>query len=93
MPCTDALVSRYEELRGQALGRASRIPHGQGLALLMRSGMSAWMQAWAQCTVVAPAAAPRQPLDDEAIVPLQMHKEVAMILAGMVLYGREGASA
>ena len=92
MPCTDALVSRYEELRGQALGRASRIPRGQGLALLMRSGMSAWMQAWAQCTVVAPAA-PRQPLDDEAIVPLQMHKEVAMILAGMVLYGREGASA
>jgi len=30
---------------------------------------------------------------DEAILPLSMHKEVAMILAGMVLYSRREAIA
>ncbi len=91
-PGNDALISRYEQLREQALGRASQIPRGQGLALLMRSGMRAWMQAWAQCTVELPAA-PQQLLGDQQTFPLEMHQEVAMILAGMVLHGRQQASA
>lgn len=85
-------MSRYEQLREQALGRSSAIPRGQGLTLLMRSGMRAWMQAWAQCTVELPAP-PQQRLGDEKTFPLEMHQEVAMILAGMVLHGRHAATA
>lgn len=87
-PCNDGLIPRYEQLREQALGRPNGIPRGQGLALLMRSGMSAWMQAWAQCTVQA-LAVPQRVRGDEERFPLDLHKEVAMILAGMVLYGRQ----
>ena len=50
------------------------------------------MQAWAQCTVEPPAA-PQQLLGDEKTFPLEMHKEVAMILAGMVLHRRHEATA
>lgn len=92
VPRNDGLISRYEQLREQALRRPSGIARGQGLALLMRGGMSAWMQAWAQCLVQAPAPPQVMP-GDEAILPLSMHKEVAMILAGMVLYGRQEAIA
>jgi hypothetical protein len=92
VPRNDNLISRYEDLRQQALGRASEIPRGQGLALLMRSGMGVWMQAWAQCTVAAPAP-PQKALGDNEIFPLEMHKEIAMILAGMVIYSRQEATA
>lgn len=93
MPCNEGLISRYEELRQQALGRQSGIPRSQGLALLMRSGMSAWMQAWAQCTVAPPAPSVPQPPGDQEIFPLELHQEVTMLLAGMVLYGRREAIA
>lgn len=89
MPCNEGLIARYEELRQQALGRASAIPRGQGLALLIRSGMRAWMQAWAQCTVTPPAPAPA----GQEIFPLALHKEVTMLLVGMVLSGRQEAIA
>lgn len=88
----NGLISRYEQLREQALMRPSGVARGQGLALLMRSGMSAWMQAWAQCTVEAPAP-PQAIPGNETILPLEMHNEVAMILAGMVLYDRQEARA
>jgi hypothetical protein len=90
-PCNDALIPRYQQLREQALGRASQIPRGQGLALLMRSGMRAWMQAWAQCAVELPAAAAQPRLGGETF-PLEIHQEVAMILAGMVLHRRHEAT-
>ncbi|WP_277036660.1 hypothetical protein [Caballeronia mineralivorans] len=35
--CNDGLISRYEDLRQQALGLPCEIPRGQGLTLLMRS--------------------------------------------------------
>jgi hypothetical protein len=36
--CNDGPISRYEDLRQQALGLPCEIPRGQGLVLLMRSG-------------------------------------------------------
>jgi len=92
-PRNEELISRYEQLREQALGRAAWAnPRAQGLALLMRSGMSGWMQAWAQCTEEV-SAAPPQRLGDDDIFPFEMHKEVTMILAGMVLHGSQEAIA
>lgn len=84
-PRNDGLIVRYEELRRQALGRAGG--QAQGLALFMRRGMSAWMQAWGQC--LAAPTAPAQPPDDQEIFPVQLHREVAMLLASMVLLARQ----
>jgi len=51
----------------------------------MRRGMSAWMQAWSQC-VAAPSAAPTQAPDDQETCPVELHREVATLLANMVLF-------
>lgn len=91
-PRNDGLISRYEELRQQALGRPCGIPRGQGLALLMHSGIGGWMQAWARCVVEVPAP-PKQQLGADESFPFAMHREVTMILAGMVLNGCQKAIA
>lgn len=87
-PRNDGLIARYEDLRRQALRSATQ---GQGLALFMRRGMSAWLQAWSQC--VPPAPMPVQAHDDQEICPAQLHKEMAMLLASMVLFTRQEALA
>ena len=92
VPRNEGLITRYEELRQQALGRPSGIPRGQGLALLMRSGIGGWMQAWAQCVVDIPAP-PKEQRGEDATFPIEMHREVTMILAGMVLHGWQEAMA
>lgn len=89
-PRNDGLIARYEELRQQALGRPGGIARGQGVALLMRSGIAGWMQAWTQC-VEAVAGPPKEPLGEDESFPLALHREVTMILAGMVLHGRQEA--
>ena len=91
-PRNEGLIARYEELRQQALRQPSSIPRGQGLALLLRSGLAGWMQAWAQCVVDIPAP-PKGPLGEDASFPLALHREVTMILAGMVLRGWQEAIA
>jgi len=57
------------------------------MALLMRRGMSAWMQAWSQCVAVPPA--PTQVPDDQQTCPVELHREVATLLANMVLFARQ----
>ncbi len=76
----------------EALGDRVGLPRGQGLALFMCSGMCVWMQAWAQCVVQVPAPAEER-LDEDEVFPLELHKEVTMILAAMVLNGRREANA
>ncbi len=51
------------------------------------------MQAWAQCVVEVLAPPPKERLGDDEIFPFEMHREVTMILAGMVLNGRQEARA
>lgn len=91
VPRNEGLIARYEEVRQQALGRPSGTPRGQGLALLLRSGIAGWMQAWAQC-VVEPVP-PKEPRGEDASFPVAMHREVTMILAAMVLHGWQEAIA
>jgi hypothetical protein len=81
------LIVRYEELRRQVLGRYGG--HGNGLALLMHHGMSAWMQAWSQCAAVALPAPTQVPPDDQETCPVELHREVATILANMALFSRQ----
>jgi hypothetical protein len=54
--CGD-LVERYEELRAMALGAAPSTCRSRGLALVVRSGMAAWILAWSSC-VAPPSAEP-----------------------------------
>ena len=86
----DGLIARYEELRQLALGRCGA--QAQGLVLFMRRGMRAWMQAWGQC-VPPPLASPAAPPDEQQTCPAQLHAEVAMLLASMVLFARQEAIA
>ena len=89
MPRNDGLIARYEELRRQALGRFGA--QAQGLALFVRRGMCAWMQAWSQC--VAPPPLPPQLPQTQEICPVQLHADVAMLLASVVLFARQEAIA
>ena len=45
------------------------------------------MQAWSQC--LAPPPVPTQVPDDQETCPVELHKEVATILANMVLFARQ----
>ncbi len=85
------MIARYEELRGQVLRRSGA--HGNGLALLMHHGLSAWMQAWSQCAVAAPSIPKQVPPDDQETCPVELHREVATILANMALFARQEVSA
>jgi len=89
VPRGAGLVARYEDLRQQVLGRSAVQP--QGLALFIRRGMCAWMQAWSQCVAPTPTPAPAPPQDDQEICPVQLHRDVAMLLASMVLFNRQEA--
>ena len=87
----DGLISRYEVLRQQALGLPCEIPRGQGLVLLMRNGMRAWMQAWAQCAITVIRR--QSPPGEAEIVPSTLHQEATLILASMLLHRRQEATA
>ena len=91
-PRNDGLIARYEELRQQVLGRPSGIRRGQGLALLLRSGIAGWMQAWAQSVMEVPAPR-KEELGENESFPVAMQREVTMILAAMVLHGYQEARA
>jgi hypothetical protein len=90
-PRNDGLIARYEELRRQALGRFGA--QAQGLALFMQRGMSAWMQAWSQCVASPSPPSPAQLPEIQELCPLQLHRDVAMLLASMVLFARQEALA
>ncbi|UCF67420.1 MAG: hypothetical protein JSV80_16890 [Acidobacteriota bacterium] len=77
----DALVARYERLR-----RCACEPHlGQerrGLALLLRHGMAAWIEAWLSCAVRdVPAIAAADA--DKPVLPDSVRSELIHVLAGM----------
>jgi hypothetical protein len=61
---------------------------GLGLALLLRQGMRAWLEAWSNCTLTMPAERQLEGGMDEA-VPVQLRAEIAIVLAGMALSSTE----
>jgi hypothetical protein len=99
----DGLIARYETLRRQALDGIGM--QSQGMALFVRRGVVAWMQAWSQCAVplASPASAPSPAPNDHELcptqllpvqlLPVQLHADVATLLASMVLFVRQEATA
>jgi hypothetical protein len=78
------IVTRYEQLRRQALGVSGGVNGGLGLALLVRQGMKCWIEAWSHCGPRMPITSQSQTGSTE-FVPLDLHGEVVLILAGMAL--------
>jgi hypothetical protein len=77
-----AYVAGYEELRRQALIRQ----RGPGLAVLIRHGVAAWMNACSACSASLPAKSYTQP-EAEPVIPQGLHTEIVLILAGILLHG------
>src|SRR6266849_4376686 len=78
------LTEQYEQLRRDATGRSAHAVQGLGLALFLRRGMTAWMQAWSQCTdCAAPNTHPRPATP--AAVPMDLRAQIATLLAGIIL--------
>jgi len=57
---------------------------GFGLALFLRRGMTAWMQAWSECARPVEPVTRSHPKVDETI-PADMRSEITTLLAGMIL--------
>src|SRR5215471_13291702 len=79
------LTDEYEQLRREAISRSEFGSKGLGLALFLRRGMTAWMQAWAQCTDHGAPNAHSQPATTAAAVPIDLRAQVATLLAGIIL--------
>ena len=87
------LVDHYEDLRRGKLLKDGGT--GQGLALFLRDGMMAWMQAW--MSVMEAEKSPQQtapsPLEGAAhvavsgdhLLPAEMYPQISRILTNMAL--------
>jgi hypothetical protein len=77
------LAGAYEQLRRDAIDRSAYGGSLQGLAILMRQGMAAWMRA---CATVAPSAGVSpSPVNLTVAVFPTMRREVVDVLAAMAL--------
>ena len=66
------------------MGPAAHGGAGLGLALFLRRGMTAWMQAWSECAGnVDPGPASHSGIDHT--VPADLRSQLAALLAGMIL--------
>ena len=78
------LVEQYEQLRREATRGAGNGGQGLGLALFLRSGMAAWMQAWSQCVSSVGANAQSQSATMTS-APIDVRAQIATLLAGIIL--------
>lgn len=82
------LTERYEDLRAQAIGRRIGTP-GLGLALFLRRGMPDWLSAWSNCQLGVTSLPPKARSEQAGLLPDTLQAQVALLLAGMVLHGRQ----
>lgn len=93
IPATAAdstILTRYEDLRRQALYSADPVHRGSGLVLFVRQGMKSWMEAWSRCIPSIPAE-PQIKTGLEQASPIQGSRELVSILASMALGSRQEA--
>lgn len=80
------LTARYEQLRRDATG-CQPGGEGLGLALFLRSGMTAWMQAWSECADAETETCSIS--GGKETIPADMRSQLAILLAGMILCLRQ----
>jgi hypothetical protein len=78
------LTEQYEQLRRAATSWSEHGAERLGLALFLRRGMKAWMQARSPGTDRVTPNAPCQPAITEA-VPIDLRTQIAMLVAGIIL--------
>lgn len=82
----DNLNTLYEELRQEALCTSVKCcRRSQGLALLIRNGIAAWIEAWTNCTSSPLPVRGGEGSRSERNLPLDLHAEVAILLTNMAL--------
>ena len=78
----------------EAIGRGSLSSSGQGLALVVRKGLTAWMKAWSRCVSPSNIVVHRQSSAVGVKSVPGMQTELVQVLATMALeqvaarYGR-----
>jgi hypothetical protein len=80
---TSEHAARYETLRRQALEPHHAVTARDGLAVLLRQGVAAWMQAWSR--LPAPAVRAAQVEHERPPLPDGTSAEVVRVLAAMTL--------
>jgi hypothetical protein len=78
------LLAAYKDLRSRILGHTGGSWIGGGLAVIVRQGMAAWMEALSQPAAFATARVREQSRSDVA-VPLDLRAEATRILAAMAV--------
>jgi hypothetical protein len=78
------LVAHYEQLRRDARDVPARCREGLGLALFLRRGMAAWMQAWSPCTSCVTPQAQTLPATT-APGPVDVRVQVATLPAEIIV--------
>lgn len=82
----DNLDTLYEELRQEALYTSVKCyTRSQGLALFIRKGMAAWIEAWTNCTSSLLSVKKEEGRHSERNLPLDLHAEMAILLSNMAL--------
>ncbi len=82
--CHQELTAHYEQMRGDALSVTAGHQATLGLALLLRQGMAAWMQAWSACAQ-KPGVEAVTPSAPSPTNSLDARVQMASILAGVIL--------
>ncbi|HEV2224805.1 MAG TPA: hypothetical protein VGR84_17575 [Candidatus Acidoferrales bacterium] len=65
------------------MSRSSHSGGGLGLALFLRRGMTAWMQAWSECAAVETETCSIS--GGKETIPADMRSQLAALLASMIL--------
>lgn len=82
----DNLNILYEELRQEALRTSVKcFTRSQGLALLIRKGIAAWIEAWTNCTSFPLPVKREEGHHLERNLAVDLHTEVAILLTNMAL--------
>jgi hypothetical protein len=83
-------TTRYEDLRRHVLDGCAANSHW-GVALFIRQGLAAWMEAWPKCTVPAPPNEPliSQHIADPPSLPSDLRSQITSVLVNMVLGGQQ----
>jgi hypothetical protein len=82
----DNWTGRYEELRRRVIDEAGRLPRGPGVAIFVRQGLMAWMQAWpeeAGRSISSPST------QEPAGLPVGLYEDVTQLLVDMIFHHRQ----
>jgi hypothetical protein len=84
MERTETLAEQYEHLRKEAVSLAAGRRPAPGLALFLRKGMAAWMEASSSLAVTVPETPATLP-GDACSWPCDIRSQATTILTGMIL--------